>query len=1208
MIQGFKTYKNTTVIDSFSPHHNVVVGRNGSGKSNFFAAIRFVLSDAYTHMTREERQSLIHEGSGTVMSAYVEIVFDNEDRRFPIDKDEVIIRRTIGLKKDDYSLDHKSSTRSDIMNLLESAGFSKSNPYYIVPQGRITALTNAKDSERLQLLKEVAGAQIFEVRLKESLKEMSNSNKRREKIDEMLTFIESRLDDLNLETSDLKNFEKLNNLKKMLEFNIFDKELTKLNEAIEEIDANYNNSMENANQYVQDLSARETTVKTLNHEIVKLSTDRKILEIESSQTNTDIDEILSKIATVKNKLAELNQSSLQLGATSLERETLAELERLITEREAELMSLNPLIEDLRAQESDTGKNLAHLESRQRILLSKQGRFSQFSSKTQRDSWLKDEIKKLSHTIKSEEESLLSLENLERELQQQLSALVAQIDANDNQLAERRSKNNQISNELEDLKLKYTSLVDERKSLWREDSKLKSMQANFDSELNTSRQKINETMDRSMANGLESVKRIVKNLKLDGVHGSLGELIEVSEKYKTAVEVIGGNSLFHVVVDNDLTATIIMDELIKEKSGRVTFMPLNRLKTQQVSYPDTNDCVPLLKKIGFNQTLEPAVRQVFGKAVVVLNLQRGAEIARDFKLTAITLDGDRCDKKGVMTGGFRDFNKSRLDSLAEYKKWKKEHDEIEAKLTEILSNIDLKDREITILNETLISKRKEFDDSINDREVYRNSIQTLAIAKSSLVEEISNTTKSIQSINITISSSNDQLNEFNLELSKPFVQSLSEDELSELELLKSQIPELESNLDQISNTLLENELKVSTVLSELEDNYRPRREQLFKKLQHSLESSADNVLINQVETELLSCNEELNELRAKYDQLQEQTESTQSELKKKQDQLEKINDQQRQILKKLESFSKGSEKNLNKKSILSLRRDQINKKIRELGVLPEEAFSNYVNDTSEALLVELNKTNEGLKKYNHVNKKALEQSITFTKQRDELVQRRAELDEGKASIEDLINVLEERKDKAIITTFKQVSEGFTEVFEKLVPMGTGKLIIQKKNSANANDEDEDDDDDDAMDVDDAESEDMEDLSPNSNDLSLDNYLGISIQVSFNSKDDEQQRIEQLSGGQKTLCAIALILAIQKCDPAPFYLFDEIDAALDTQYRASVANLINELSRDGKQFICTTFRTEMLSVADKFFGVLFSNKVSVINEIEKLDALGFIEGQH
>ena len=160
----------------------MVVGRNGSGKSNFFAgkissavleknrythvalsAIRFVLSDAYTSMSREERQALLHEGVSvtTTLSAYgqhhvlcffllvecmslhlVEIVFDNSDNRFPTGHDEVIIRRTIGLKKDEYSLDKKSASKADVMNLLESAGFSKSNPYYIVPQGRVSIAHN----------------------------------------------------------------------------------------------------------------------------------------------------------------------------------------------------------------------------------------------------------------------------------------------------------------------------------------------------------------------------------------------------------------------------------------------------------------------------------------------------------------------------------------------------------------------------------------------------------------------------------------------------------------------------------------------------------------------------------------------------------------------------------------------------------------------------------------------------------------------------------------------------------------------------------------------------------------------------------------------------------------------------------------------------------------------------------------------------------
>ena len=150
IIQGFKSYREQTVIEPFDPGHNVVVGRNGSGKSNFFYAIQFVLSDEYSHLRPEQRQviiyssvvlmitkylskALLHEGTGPrVISAYVEIIFDNSDGRLPIDKDEVFLRRVIGSKKDNYFLNKKMVPRSEVMNLLESAGFSRANPYYIV--------------------------------------------------------------------------------------------------------------------------------------------------------------------------------------------------------------------------------------------------------------------------------------------------------------------------------------------------------------------------------------------------------------------------------------------------------------------------------------------------------------------------------------------------------------------------------------------------------------------------------------------------------------------------------------------------------------------------------------------------------------------------------------------------------------------------------------------------------------------------------------------------------------------------------------------------------------------------------------------------------------------------------------------------------------------------------------------------------------------
>ena len=152
VVEGFKTYRDQTSVD-LTANLNCIGGANGSGKSNLFHAIRFVLSDVFGTLRAEERQRLLHEGAGhAVMSAYVEIVFCNKDRRMPVERDEVRLRRNIGLKKDEYYLDKKHASKTEIVNLLESAGFSRTNPYYCVQQGRITKMATMSDKERLELL------------------------------------------------------------------------------------------------------------------------------------------------------------------------------------------------------------------------------------------------------------------------------------------------------------------------------------------------------------------------------------------------------------------------------------------------------------------------------------------------------------------------------------------------------------------------------------------------------------------------------------------------------------------------------------------------------------------------------------------------------------------------------------------------------------------------------------------------------------------------------------------------------------------------------------------------------------------------------------------------------------------------------------------------------------------------------------------------
>ena len=192
-IRGFKSYSEQLEVDDFSEHHNVVVGRNGSGKSNFFQAICFVLcDDNFENLRKEERVELLHEGTGQrTLTAFVEILFDNADKRLPYDTDEVSLRRMIGLQRDEFFVNGKQMSKTDVVNMLESAGFSRSNPYYIVKQGKVNALALMSNKQRLQLLKEVAGTKVYEDRRAQSVKLFQQSIKKRENTKEINRYIET---------------------------------------------------------------------------------------------------------------------------------------------------------------------------------------------------------------------------------------------------------------------------------------------------------------------------------------------------------------------------------------------------------------------------------------------------------------------------------------------------------------------------------------------------------------------------------------------------------------------------------------------------------------------------------------------------------------------------------------------------------------------------------------------------------------------------------------------------------------------------------------------------------------------------------------------------------------------------------------------------------------------------------------------------------
>ncbi|KAH3258169.1 hypothetical protein KXW23_008625 [Aspergillus fumigatus] len=1191
IIQGFKSYKDQTVIEPFSPKHNVIVGRNGSGKSNFFAAIRFVLSDAYTHLGREERQALLHEGSGSaVMSAYVEIIFDNSDDRFPTGKPEVVLRRTIGLKKDEYTLDRKNATKSDVMNLLESAGFSRSNPYYIVPQGRVTALTNMKDSERLNLLKEVAGTQVYEARRAESLKIMHETNNKKAKIDELLDFINERLAELEEEKDELRNFQEKDKERRCLEYTIYSREQQEISGILDNLEEQRQTGVEDTDLNRDRFIEGEKGMAQIDAEIAECKQQIEFLKVDKVQLEDERREASKALAQVELRAKSLseNQATAQVLKARYD-EDLRTVERAIKEREAELEELIPRFNAVREQEDNIKAQLNEAETIRQRLYAKQGRNSRFRNKSERDKWLQAEIRENHTSISTVQAVMAQTQEDIKELENDIALLEPETERLRQQIDGKGDTVHSVEQQVQAAKDERDRLMDQRKELWREEAKLDSILANASNEVDRAERTLSQMMDHNTSRGIAAVRRIKRQHNLEGVYGTLAELFEVNDRYRTAVEVTAGQSLFHYVVDTDETATKVLEILQQEKAGRVTFMPLNRLRSKPANLPRASDTIPMIDKLQYDSAFEKAFNHVFGKTIICPNLQVASQYARSHGVNAITPEGDRSDKRGALTGGFHDSRQSRLDAVKNLTKWRDEYENKKNRGAEIRKELEKLDQVITKsvgVLQKLEQQRHQVQHSSGPlRQELRSKRDLLQKKNDSLDAK----RKALRNIETNLAALSDQVNAFEAELNTPFQKALSNEEEAQLESLSVVAQNLRQQYQELSAQRSELEARKSILEVELRENLNPRLDQLVSR---DTDMGDDDGQGNLKETE-----REMKRLRKSLENLSQRLQNVDESIEKANAQANELEKQKAEIRLELEELARSiekhqrrMEKNMQKKAALTKQAAECAANIRDLGVLPDEAFTKYKHTDSNTVVKKLHKVNEALKKYSHVNKKAFEQYNSFTKQRETLTSRREELEASQKSIEELISVLDQRKDEAIERTFKQVSREFANIFEKLVPAGRGRLIIQRKTDRALRQEDD-------MDSDDERAQ-----------QSVENYVGVGISVSFNSKHDEQQRIQQLSGGQKSLCALALVFAIQACDPAPFYLFDEIDANLDAQYRTAVAQMLQSISESTNgQFICTTFRPEMLHVAEKCYGVSFRQKASTIDVVSREEALKFVEEQ-
>jgi len=446
------------------------------------------------------------------------------------------------------------------------------------------------------------------------------------------------------------------------------------------------------------------------------------------------------------------------------------------------------------------------------------------------------------------------------------------------------------------------------------------------------------MDQNTSRGISAVRRISRQRNMIGVYGTLAELFEVPDRYRTATEITAGNSLFHYVVDTDDTATQLLEVLQKERAGRVTFMPLNRLHPRPANMPKSIDAIELVSKLNFDPMYEKAFQQVFGKTVICPNLQVASQYARSHGVNAITPEGDRSDKKGALSGGYIDPRQSRIEAVQALFKLRGEEETHRARTAELRRDIEALDQEISRAVGELQKAEQRRIQSENNYEPLQQELRSKLLDLQSKEDGIGKKSKSKVQIESNIGELGAQQSAYESELSSAFKKNLTSDEERQLEGLNSSNPSLRKQLLTLSNTRSDLEAQKSTIEVELRENLMPGLDQL--KSQRSEDAADSGSRLRERQSELENIVEALAAADLQVKELENTLEQATTEVANLEQALASQTTALEELAKTMEKARRQSNKRASKRAFILEKVAEVSRNIRDLGVLPEDAFTAY----------------------------------------------------------------------------------------------------------------------------------------------------------------------------------------------------------------------------------------------------------------------------
>ena len=1157
---GFKSFAQKTTIE-LTPGITAIVGPNGCGKSNIVDSLRWAMGEqSARHLRGHQMEDVIFSGSESLPAigmAEVSLTFDNEDGRGPAEYSSfaeiMVTRRLFRSGESEYAINKVPCRLKDIIELFLGTGVG-SKAYSIVEQGRVDELVNAKPEDRRTLIEEAAGTSKYKSRKLMAERKLERTQQNLLRVLDIAREIERQIRSMELQAKKAERYRQLKSAlkeKDLLHAAIQRRMLTQDIARHEERLTDVENRL---TEYLASLGSKEAESESVRLSL--LETDKVIgaeqealyqlkVEIHGQEQKIDFyqSDLLqlgqsetdhqAALVQLERKRTDLGQeiAALQEGKAKLVQLSLFE-EGFLRDKETELQGLQRQIEELQATLEQEKQEL--VEAANQIAYLKNDALT----KEKRRSEINQEL------MRSDEEHAAVTSSLRISEQKQ----------NDGQTAieELLAKSREKSMDGAQLSALIQSLSAAKEEQERKIAFLKE-------QIQESRSRLIslEELQKNYEGYQEGVRAIMLKRQCetapDGIYGLVAEVIDAPEPYEKALTAVLGDRLQYIIVKGHDEGLEAIEYLKREASGRGSFIPLQMSKKMHRELPlgEAEVIAPLLDMISVKPGYCEVAEYLLSDVVVVRDLKSGLAVwnRNGFHSTLVTPEGEVIDPLGIVTGGCGDSLESSF--LAQRRRIK----ELGALLTELASNLQLEERELTSIKERL--DQAEARKTLLGQELHRLELERVRLEHENLsaqqeLQRLTQAANALTQEKHDLTSALERLTEEIEQCHVNIARGLEERSERETRLAERQraFADLKNSTEASESAATQSRIRGAALAEKKEHADLDLQNRLKSRDETTEQIESHCAQMTEIRRKRTEIEQSLAQSRARLEQDRTTLQEVESRLKSEREKYKSTSMRLAQIeeaIKELRPLGNACQEEKGQlQLVLAERRIQLQHvadNVREKYDLPLDQLPAEPTETSpEELSAEIDDLRERLERMGDVNLAAIGEYEELTARFQFMNQQREDLEKSIADLQRTIVKLNRICRLRFKETFEQIDEKFQAIFPRLFRGGKARLLLTDESD----------------------------------------YLETGVEIVVQPPGKKLQSITLLSGGEKALTAISLLFAIFLTKPSPFCFLDEVDAPLDDANIDRFNELIKEMSQHS-QFVLVTHNKKTMQAAEVLYGI-------------------------